>query len=391
MIKPPCVVAFLIALAASLAVADTITLKDGRSYDGTVIRENEEEIVISVALSESITDEIVIRREDIRGAVVKTPEDILEFEKLKAFDVKVNSMTPIAYEEAIEVCEKFQTQFPESAHRQQVANQIKLLKEEKGRVGRSEIKVNGRWYSPKEEQIERYQIKAHLLLQQMEGRAAAGDLIGALNAFDALETAYPGSAAYPKAVPLALSLIPKLKAEIARALPIAKQKEEKFNEGVKYQREPERSQMLAAHRQNQTRAEQLFKQSAGKWKPFFALLDESVSSLNSTIASEVTRLSAINVAPMDRSASLTESARELLASRKPDEALAQLSEASKVWNKNEAVPRLIEAAQSLKAVLLAEQAEREKAEEEAAKEREREAAVERAERAEKAKMKPEKE
>jgi len=365
--------AALAAFGTAPAFADTVTLKSGQSYEGTVIRETEEAIVMTIAVTESITDEVTIRKDDIRGAVVKTPEDILEFEKLKAVDVRANSMTLVAYETAISACDSFQTRFPDSAHRQQVANQIKSLKEEKARVSKSEIKVDRRWYTPNEAQKERYQIDARLLLQQVEEKGAAGDFVGALNAFDMLEKDYPDSAAYPKAVPLALAVIPRLKAEIARVTPGAKEQAEKFKSAVQYQPEPDRSRMIAADRENQARAARIFKASSGKWKPFFPLINESVSSLTSTISSEMTRLSTIDTAPMDRSVALTENARELLEARNPDEALAKLNEALRAWNKNEAVPRLIKTAQTLKAVLIAEQVEREKAEEEKARQKELEA------------------
>lgn len=365
MIKPPRVVAILAAFAAPLAVADTITLKNGTSYEGTIIRETEEEIVMTVVVTPSITDDVVIRKEEIRGAAVKTPDDILAFEKLKASDIKQNSLTLSAYDEAISACQAFRTAYPASAHTQQVGNQLKSLQEERKRVTQGEVKVNERWYTAPEAVVENYQIKAELLYQQM--LQTTGDIPTALNLFDALETKYPASAAFPKAVAHAITLLPQLKAEIRRAVPLAQQKEEKFKEAVQFQPEHVRVQSQAAYEREQERTKRLFTSSKEKWKPFFPAMPESVQSLTTAIAAELPRLQAINTASMKESIALVDAARASLEARKPEEALASLREADERWKANEAIPRLIAAAGKLQEKLLAEQAEREKAEAEAAR------------------------
>jgi len=359
-------------LVLSTGQADTVTLRSGEEYEGIVLRESDEEVVMRVQVSSSITDEMTFRKETIR-AVVKTPVDSAAFQKLAAHEVAANSLTPEAYNLAIEACEDFQKTFPTSAHRQQVSNQIRSLKEEKARVARGEIKVAHQWYTPEEAKKERYQINAQLLLQQMNDWAARGDLVGALNLFDQLEKEYPGALAYPQSVTQALSIIQRLQGEIARWVPIARHRQKEFEEKVRFAVEPEKSRMIAAQKNSLVRSEAAFKQSTAKWKPFFAAMEESVTALKTTIDSETERLSSIKTEPMEKSVRLTEEGRELIRRRKPGEALARLQQAVAAWNANEAAPRLIQSGKELREALLAEEAAREKAAAEAARHKEIEA------------------
>ncbi len=351
----------LAGAAFSPALADTITLKSGEEYEGTVLRQNDAEVVLLVKVSEGITDEQTFKKEDIR-AVVTTPADLLEYEKLARYGVGPHSQTPAAYNLGIAAYENFLKRFPDSGHQQQVKNQIKLLKEERARVARKEVKISERWYTAAEIKEEQYQINAQRLLQVMNDQAQRGDLVGALNTFDKIESDFPGSSAYPQAIPTALVLIKRLKAEIVRAVPIAKQQQQKFEEGIQHTQEPEKSRMLAAHESNKTRAEQALQQSTAKWKPFFAAMDQSVAALTQTIETESTRLATIDPDPMTRSLQLTEESRTALTAGDAGTAASKLAEASTLWQANEAATRLKASVETLQKRLAAEKEEAAKAE-----------------------------
>jgi len=342
----------LLAFALVPASADTLTLKNGEEYEGTVEKETDTELVMTVQVSGGITDLMTFQKSEVR-AVVKTPRDNIAFEELGKFKVKSSSQTPAFYNAAIAAFEAFVRKFPESAHCQAAKSEIETLKEEKARIAKKEIKWNNHWYTAAEAAANKYQIQADQLLSRARDLASRGDLVGALNTCDAIEKAYPGSRAYPESVRFALSLVPRLSAEIDRAVPIAKRQEQEFNEGIVLAVEPEKSRMIQARKDMLARAEAAVEQSQAKWKPFAPISEKSTTALKQTTTTELQRLKDVNLDSIDKSIAAADAASKELAARNAEAAEAHIKTAQTLWSANELLVRLNPALAALKKELAA--------------------------------------
>ncbi len=342
----------LFASPLSSSRGDSITLKSGEEFEGFIQNETETHWVMTVQVSDGITDEMTFEKSEVKG-VVKTPRDNLAYESLQRFRPGPNSLSLAAYDSAIAAFQGFLKKFPDSGHHQNAKNQIETLKEEKARVAKKELKWNNRWYTAAEAQANSYQINAQQLLAQARELATRGDYVGALNVCDRLERAFPGSTAFPESVKFALSVIPRLNGEIDRMIPIIKTREQQFSEGIVLAVEPEKSRMIAAHDDAIAKAEAAVTQSTAKWKPFLPISAKSTTDLKQTIGTELTRLKGLDLAPMEKSIAMAEEAAKEIAARNAEPAEAKLKEAQSLWTANEMLVRLNPALATLKAELAA--------------------------------------
>jgi hypothetical protein len=218
------------------------------------------------------------------------------------------------------------------------------LEAEKKRVVAGEVKLNGKWMGKEEAQKERYQINALLAFQYMRDQSGKGDLVAAMNAFDVIETQYPGAKVYPDAVELARRILPSLKQDVERKrqalIPELEQRRRQIdtmpsgaprNELVAQQQREEAAADLAITNAERQRL---------KWMPV-TLRSERLLSLNlGRIPDEIQRLNGLDVAKMRQSIKLAEEAREAFARKEYDVAETNLREATELWFANELATRL---------------------------------------------------
>src|SRR5207244_4254730 len=110
----------------------------------------------------------------------------------------------------------------DSVHAPELKQALDDFEAERKRVQAGEAKLDGRWLSKEEIAREKYQIAASQWFNAMKSLAARGDLVGALNTFDALEKQYPASRVYPDAIDLALRVMGALEPDLDRRLQIVK-------------------------------------------------------------------------------------------------------------------------------------------------------------------------
>ncbi len=355
-VAPPLIfTAALLFAAISPALADSVTLTSGEEIQGTILRETDSGIVMELHISSGVTDQRTFAKSEIRS-VIKTPPDELAYQKLSAYKVGPNSYTLAGYESILGSLKYFCQQFPQSPFAQRVQQTIDALKAEKARVATGEMKWNNRWYSKQEATQQKYQIQAGKLLAVMKEQAARADIIGALNTFDHLEQKYPGSSAYPDAVELALVLMPRLQAEMDRAVTLTKFQEQQFTSGIDLVSEPEKSEMIAAHKRQIDTAEAAIASAEHanvKWKPLYPITEKSPAAIKATLATELPRLRALSLPAMRNSIAAADAAFQEVAAKNFAGAEAKMKEAQTLWAPNEALLRLAPALVSLKAELAA--------------------------------------
>ncbi len=96
-----------------LAPADTIVLKNGDKFDGKVLREVDGNYILEVKVSDTIRDEKIVAKSDVKY-IDKETEDDKAFKKIEDFTPTPELLPKVAYEKRIEKVEAFISTYPES-------------------------------------------------------------------------------------------------------------------------------------------------------------------------------------------------------------------------------------------------------------------------------------
>lgn len=329
------------ALAPAL-LADTVTLKSGEKIEGKVLSETDTEVVIEYKVSASITDSRTVPKAEV-ASVDKAGPDVAAYEAIKNLKPGPFSQPAENYERIIAALQNFVNTYAASTHVAEVKETLAQFQAEKGRVDGGEVKIAGNWLSKEQAEKEKYQIQAQLYYGQMQTQVRAGDYIGALTTFDALEKQYNGARAFPDAVDFAKKVVVSLRQMAERALPVAKQKAQERTTGLALLSEPQKSEVAAAQKREldamQARLEAASK-GKQKWPPYMANYDKSLEAVIKATQAEQKRLEALPVPKMRQSIAATEQA--LIAREAKDFAKLETSvrEAQSAWPQNEELKRL---------------------------------------------------
>jgi hypothetical protein len=324
------------------AFADTVTLNNGEKLNGTITSKTDTEVTMSVKISAGISDERVIKKSDILKVEEDTP-DALAWAKLKGIKLGKSSFPAASYDAAITSLKAFVTQYPKSPFAAEAQKTADSFTEEKERVESGEVKLDNKWLSKDESERERYQIAGLVALNYMRDRRASGDLMGALNAFDAIERTYPGSRAYPDAVELARQILPIAQAQVASGLQNLEAQKADREKGLKLSSAQQGAEIRAAVKRDQDAAEAALAAATRqglKWPPLILNSDKSLQTINTKLTAETNRLATVPIAAMRTSIQAAEKARQALNKEEFEVAEEALKQAADSWKANELVIRL---------------------------------------------------
>jgi hypothetical protein len=351
----------LLGFAAS-GMADTVILKNGEKVEGRILAETDAQVTVEVKVTASIKDERVIKRAEI-DKIEKAKQDEEAWVPLKALALGEDSMEPADYQAIITRLSAFVTQFPDSPRVKEAKTKIDEFQAERTRVETGEIKEKGKWLSKDQVQEERVQISGRVMLSRMRKLAATGQLIEAMNVYEALEKNFAGSYALPEAIELARQVVPQIKvaAEQQRERLLAQAAENKRRLEVAQGQEREQ---LATVLRNQAAATDAAVSAAEKsglrWLPLSPSKERTLSSIANRANSEVNNLNSKQVDKMRHSMKVTETARTALEAKDFPATEKALVEAQSAWPSNEVAKRLYtklnEARQSAQAAATAAQA-----------------------------------
>jgi len=328
--------ALTLAILMTSAFADTVTLKSGEHLEGKITKETDKEITMSVQVSAGITDDRVVPRADIEK-IMKVAPDVEAYEALANVQLGANSFSAAQYDPAISALQAFVEQFPNSIRASEVQATLKAFQDEKKRVEDGEVKINNEWLSKVEAEKEKVQINGRLAFNYMKSQSAAGDYVGALNTFTALEKTYPGAEVMPEAIDLAVQLMTALRTSVERAIPAQKIYKAERDKGMAAAGPAQRAEIAAAIKKEDDAgdAAATVAEAAGKWAPFIQNNEKCLTTLQTHIAREVTRLAGLPVDKMKQSLQLTATAKQSLASGDVEAADTTLKEATQLWAANE--------------------------------------------------------
>jgi hypothetical protein len=331
----------MLCLALS-AHADTVTLKSGEKVEGRILTETDTELTIEVKVSGSIKDQRAIKKADVEK-IDKVQPDLEAWEPLKNISTGEESLEGQDYQRAINVLNSFVSQFPQSPRAAEAKQKISALQEEMKRVDAGEMKVAGKWLTADEVKEERVQITGRALLARMKRHAAAGQLVEAMNAFEALDKSASASASFPDAVVLARQIAPRLKAAADQARVQLKAQAEERKRRLANVQGAERAQLEALQRQQQAQTDAAvaaLEKSGVKWLPLSPATDRSLSTISTLAGGLSQTLNQHNVQRMKDSLAATDRVKDALANNDADAAVKGLAEANAAWSKNEYITRL---------------------------------------------------
>jgi hypothetical protein len=306
------------------SLADTVTLKSGEKIDGKIVGET-------------------VAKADV-ASVQKEQPDSVAWQPLKNLKPGANSLPVATYDSIITPLRNFTTQFPTSTHAAEAQKLLADFEAEKKRVVAGEIKLNEKWLAKEEAQKERYQINAMLAFNYMREQGAKADLVGALNAFDVIETQYPGARVYPDAVELARRVLPSLKQDVDRRLqvlmPELQQRRKQIDTMPSGQ---QRNELLSTQQKEEAAADAALvsaERQRLKWPPLMARSERILTTIQMRIPSEQQRLDGLDVSKMRQSIKLAEEAREAFKRKELDLTETTLRQSTDLWFVNELAARL---------------------------------------------------
>ena len=160
--------AFLLFLIPGIALADTLTLTDGTEYEGEILRETEDSIIMNVQISAGLREERTFKKDDVRKVHKTTVDEATFAEKIKPLIPTGNRMTSNDYAKQIDgVVKPFLNAFPQSKHRAETEEILKTLEEEKARVDAGGIQIGGVWLDKEERDANAFDIDARILAAEM--------------------------------------------------------------------------------------------------------------------------------------------------------------------------------------------------------------------------------
>lgn len=202
------------AFSLQLAHADIITMKSGERYQGPVLSEDDSSLTIEYNLTPKIKDKKLLSKADIKEHIRQSPAMIAMEERGLAKLVPTPDLLSAAEYESIiqDKLRTFMAQFPGTPEAAEVDKMIATLGEEKERVLKGEVKMEGRWLDAATAKRDAYNIEAFRARSAMKEAAAENvddRYLSAMRHFDTLRTQYPASIQYVAAIPEALEILDK--------------------------------------------------------------------------------------------------------------------------------------------------------------------------------------
>lgn len=328
---------------ASLASADTITLKSGDKVEGRILRESTIDVTIEVKISAAVTDERVISKEEVES-IERLTEDDIAFQEIKNIKPDpASSLAPATYEQIVTRLKSFENNFPASPHLADVKTNLEAFQAEKTRVDAGEVKFRGTWISKDEAAKMKTQIEADQLFTAMKGQGARGDFSGALNTFERIEKDAKGAVVFPDAVDYAKQVLASMLGQVDRALGVRTQADADFKRLLDLSTDQKKAELMgiAKREQDQFDAALAAAQKAGlKWPPLIPRSRKSLETLRQAIPSEITSLAALPVQKMRDANARIEQAKTAIESKDFTAAESLLKEATTLWPDNESAKQL---------------------------------------------------
>jgi hypothetical protein len=327
----PC---FAFILTLSVSFADEVKLKTGEVYKGRITYEADDIIKIEIPVSNSIKETKVVGRATI-AEIKKDAPDLVEYEKIQAL-LPTGSMIPASgYRQVLETGpDAFLRNFPQSEFAPKVTEVRKVLAEELDKVERGFLKLGENWVSPQDKIDYPEIVDSQVRFIRMQNHANAGNYngqISALKEFEVIEKDYLGTPIFPKAVGLALEIIPALGGQMQNMLRNVDYKNAEYERNLAASTAEARDQVMAARAKEEKGYQDAVsaeKKLGVKWVQLNPRLKSSLETYLKFASGELARLRGLDLNQLAAQGDVLYEADKLIAAGQIDQAKAKIGEAA---------------------------------------------------------------
>lgn len=321
--------------------ADTVVLTSGEVVEGKIVKNNEVGIVIETKFSNTITEERLIPKAEIK-TFTQQKEDVQAFEALKNEVLPISAMEVTVYDSYITAMKGFLAKYAYSSKVPEVRGWCQKAEKERQRVAAGEVKIQGTFLTAEQFKEEEYQLNALQIFQKIQASSKSNP-VEALNEFILLEKTGAGSVVYITAVTNAKEILRNLQSVLnheQRNFPI---KEGERDKSILLAKPAVQDSIKAARAKDIKSLQDAIaaaKTAGVTFPPYGVFLLESMKNLQAVVEKEQQRINAIDLAPIQESLEETERASVYYAKSEWVAAQGSLNKALELWPANERAVRL---------------------------------------------------
>jgi hypothetical protein len=184
----------------SQANADTVLLKNGKTYEGKVIFEDDTTCLLEVEFSKGIKEEKKLLKSDIKS-ITPEPPDIGQFKKLKILTPVPDLLGLSDYEQRLKIVEDFINDFPKSDKLKEAKIIQASLKEELEIVRAGGMKLSGKMITAEDYMATAYAYDQLIAVQKIQKDMLNRNFLGALRLFSDYESKFSNGKTRNELVP----------------------------------------------------------------------------------------------------------------------------------------------------------------------------------------------
>lgn len=208
--------ALCLALTALGAHADTITMKNGEVYQGSVVSETLREYTLSIYVSPGVRSDKVVKKLDVKS-IQKPDAAQLDYDELKALFPLADLMSEEEYSELInKKLIPFPKKYPLSKYKKDVQRLLKTAVFEYKAIQKGAKKINGKVIKAEDYQLDQFNLDSRILFKKMYQQAKAGNYNTALRIQEQLHADYKGTTAYNNSITLTSKILPIYKKQLEK-------------------------------------------------------------------------------------------------------------------------------------------------------------------------------
>ena len=279
-------------LAIASVSADTFELKDGTKFEGTIVKEDGADYIISVQVTKSIKDERRVPKISVANQIAER-KDETEFPNLAKLVPTPDLQSAEVYRSQINKVEGFIKKYPQSLKKAEALKLLSTLEKEHDLVEAGGIKFQGKLITAADRLPKAYALDAGIQAATMKTEAEQGDMVSSLRAWSKLEKDFQGSSAYRDNIPFAVKIMKSQLSSVSTSLASFDARTKAREAGLAGMNSSDRNISTAAIKEEQdayTARLEKDKLAGHKWLPLDPYVKAPLEEAKRNLESEIRRL-----------------------------------------------------------------------------------------------------
>jgi len=181
-------------------LGDTITLKDGTQFEGTIRTEVDGLAMVTVDVNKNIKEERIIKKSDIL-TVIKNSSEASEYKALAELIPTPDNWTDADYKRAItKEIDPYLNKYKTSPFHKKAQELKDTLTSERSNLNSGSVKIDGKWFTKSEQEKDQIEFDSVSDFENGIKLAKAGRFAQALNILDKFTTVYANTSNSTKAI-----------------------------------------------------------------------------------------------------------------------------------------------------------------------------------------------